>query len=187
MGMTFRLSCTLYAAVLLTGLLAAAPGADARGFRSADRILTPELLAVGEVASALSDLVGEPLSGPVPIPRLHVEQAMEQVLANWGDTQFRRALSTDFVDGDRLADTATLLVPRDAQVRVLGISNIDTLDQVLRRDEGPDDGDLLVSRVTLTAQTQVEFVDRTTGAFRLLRGTNDYVLLLRHRFEEVAQ
>ncbi|GAA6155092.1 hypothetical protein NBRC116588_05650 [Pyruvatibacter sp. HU-CL02332] len=186
MGMTCRLSGILVAA-LLTGSLVVAPGADARGFRSADRIMTPELLAVGEDAAALSDLVGEPLSGPVPIPRLHVEQAMEQVLANWGDTQFRRALSDDFVDGDRLADTATLLVPRDAQVRVLGISNIDTLDQVLRRDEGPDDGDLLVSRITLTAQTQVEYVDRTTGAFRLLRGTNDYVLLLRHRFEEVAQ
>jgi hypothetical protein len=186
MGMTIRLSGILVA-VLLTGSLVVASGADARGFRSADRIMTPELLAVGEDGAALSDLVGEPLSGPVPIPRLHVEQAMEQVLANWGDTQFRRALSDDFVDGDRLADTATLLVPRDAQVRVLGISNIDTLDQVLRRDEGPDDGDLLVSRITLTAQTQVEFVDRTTGAFRLLRGTNDYVLLLRHRFEEVAQ
>lgn len=186
MGMTFRLSGIL-AAALLTGSLVLAPGADARGFRSADRILTPELLAVGEDAAALSELVGEPLSGPVPIPRLHVEQAMEQVLANWGDTRFRRALSDDFVDGDRLADTATLLVPRDAQVRVLGISNIDTLDQVLRRDEGPDDGDLLVSRITLTAQTQVEFVDRSTGTFRLLRGTNDYVLLLRHRFEEVVQ
>lgn len=186
MGMTFRLSGIL-AAALMTASLGVASGADARGFRSADRIMTPELLAVGEDSAALSDLVGEPLSGPVPIPRLHVEQAMEQVLANWGDTQFRRALSDDFVDGDRLADTATLLVPRDAQVRVLGISNIDTLDQVLRRDEGPDEGDLLVSRITLTAQTQVEFVDRTTGAFRLLRGTNDYVLLLRHRFEEVAQ
>lgn len=187
MSMTLRLSYVLCAAVASIGLFAAMSGADARGFRSADRILTPELLAVGEDVSSLPGLVGEPLSGPVPIPRLHVEQAMEQVLANWGDTRFRRALSDDFVDGDRLADTATLLVPRDAQVRVLGISNIDTLDQVLRRDEGPDDGDLLVSRITLTAQTQVEFLDRTTGAFRLLRGTNDYVLLLRHRFEEVAQ
>lgn len=183
----FHVAMLLCAALVFSFEAAVPSVSQAREFRSASRILTPELLAVGGGVAKLSALEGRSFEGEIPIPRQHVEDALEQVLDAWGGAGFHRQLADDFVDGQRLAESAQLLSPRDAEVRVLGISGIQVLGQTLQEGQAPSNADLLLSRVSVTAQTQLEFLDQRNGTFRILRGTNDYVLLLKHRFQELPE
>jgi len=167
-------------AAFAVGLVAIGTESDGRGFRRAQRIPTPEIVAEGRDASALGDLDGRPLDGPVPIPRPDVQTALEKIFERWGHADTRLALNANFVNRDRLADLIVDLAPRSARIRVLAVANIEVLTQAIRPGAAPDGRDLLVSRVATSATTQLEYSDRLNRRFRTLRGTNDYVIQMFH-------
>lgn len=179
-----RVLPSLILAVLLAAAIA--PPLEGRGFRRAQRIPTPELLAEGRDASTLGDLGGIALDGPIPIPRPDVKLALEKIFKRWGKGDTRLAFNQNFVNSDRLADLIIDLAPRTVRLRVLQVSNIEVLTQAIRPGEAPDGRDLLVSRVAVTATTQLEYTDRVNRRFRSLRGANDYVIQMFHAVRRKA-
>lgn len=159
---------------------AIAPPLESRGFRRAQRIMTPELLTEGRDASGLGELLGVAVDGPVPIPRAHVKAAMETIFARWGRADTRLAFNENFVNSNRLADLIVDLAPRSAKLRVLQVSNIEVLTQAIRPGAAPGGQDMLVSRVAANVTTQLEFTDRVNRRFQRLRGANDYVIQMFH-------
>ncbi len=83
-------------------------------------------------------------------------------------------LATNFYDKSRLLDALNTNYPRDAKLRILAVQGVQTLAQYVQAGAGGVEQ--LVSRVSVTARTQVEFNDPRTGAQRL-EGTNEYILL----------
>jgi hypothetical protein len=67
-------------------------------------------------------------------------------------------------------------VPRDAVLRVLGVQGVQTLEQYVQADDSGQA--MLVSRVSATVRTQVEFDDPAAG-FQRREGTNEIVLLVK--------
>lgn len=179
------MSLRLFASLTVLVVLATAviPPADSRGFRRAQRIMTPDLLTEGRDASGLGELQGVALDGPIPIPRPDVKQAMETIFARWGTAETRLAFNENFVNSSRLSDLILDLAPRSYRLRVLQVSNIEVLTQAIRPGAAPGGQDLLVSRVAATVTTQLEFTDRVNRRFRRLRGVNDYVIQMFHKVQ----
>ncbi|HRA23932.1 MAG TPA: hypothetical protein PLK52_10245, partial [Usitatibacteraceae bacterium] len=71
-----------------------------------------------------------------------------------------------------LADAMQAKVPRDASLRVTAIQGWQVLDQWRL-------GGALVSRVSVTVRTQVEFSD--AAGFQARDGTNEWVMTIRTR------
>ena len=159
------------------------PNLDAREFRRAQRIPGPSLLSVNGSATNLPPLPGVKTKGRIPIPRVDVRRGLQKIFDQWGKAGLRGKLAWHFANGDRLADVVRTFAPRDARVRVQGVANIQVLEQAIMRGQAPDGRDMLVSRVSTTATTQVEFNDLKSRRFRQLRGTNDYVIQLFHAIE----
>ncbi|MCJ8309902.1 MAG: hypothetical protein HRU27_17980 [Rhizobiaceae bacterium] len=173
----------LWLAILVFVSALSAP-LQAREFRQVKRIPSPQLLSVGEVAN-LPSLPGAQVDGMIPIPERDVKRALEKVLNDWGKPGFRGRLSWHFVRGDELADTVRSYVPRDARIRVLGVSSTQINAQAILRGQAPDGRDLLVSRITTTGRTLVQFNDRSSRQLSSLQGTNDFVLQLFHAIERI--
>ena len=173
----FRIALTRLLATVLLQF------ANAREFRRAIIIPGPKLEAVGSVAN-LPALPGKALSDErIPIPREHVHRALQQIMDEWGKPGLREKLSTHFLESDRLNDAIRSAAPRNARIRVQSVANIQVNEQAIRRGQAPDGRDLLISRVTTTARTQIEFNDAITQAFVSLDGTNDYVMQIFHAIE----
>ncbi len=110
---------------------------------------------------------------PVPVPRDVVELAVNQVAKAWNHRRLDAILAPGFSRRAELIDALETKVPRDATIRLTAIQGWQVLDQY--RQAG-----LLVSRVSVTVRTQVEFNDATAG-FQARDGVNEFVLTLRHR------
>lgn len=113
------------------------------------------------------------VSPPIPLAREDVERAVSRVAEAWGSRRLDQVLSPRFRDGQKLIDALETKVPRDASLRVTAIQGWQVLDQHRQ-------GGALVSRVSVTVRTQLEFSDPAAG-FQARDGTNEYVLTITQR------
>lgn len=162
--MNRHLPFLLMAALLVSPVLAQ----DIRAYRA---ITTPEATPEGTV----------PVEQPEVIDAQAARAAAEDVLAAWEDGQLDNVLAPDFQDRQRLLDSMVEDVPQDAEIRVLGIRGVQTVQQF--EGQGPTGRREITSIVSLTADTQIEFNDPARG-FRQLRGQNEFFLRITEEFVE---
>ena len=152
----------------LIALVAVAPLAVAQEVRQLNRIATPQALPTLPPGARA-------VTASRPVPRERIEAAVNQVTASWNTAELAPLLAENFYDKSRLLDALNARVPRDAKLRVLAIQGIQTLNQYLQANPGGTED--LVSRVSVTVRTQLEFNDPTKG-FQRLDGTNEIILLV---------
>ncbi len=157
---------------LIIALLAAgvAVSVQAREFRAIAEISQPGALPAGAA----------PVKKVRPVSRATVQKVVERLMASWNTTDLARYLGKDFYDKQLLLDSIDSFVPRDARIRILSIQGIQTLQQWKQPHPREPSTALLVSRVSVTVRTQVEFNDPNAG-FQSRIGTNDYVLKIKQR------
>ena len=153
------------APALVAALLAAAPQALAQEGRAFNPIARPA------ARPALPDGAIR-VTPPLPVPRERVEAAVATVAKAWSDKRLETVLAPGFQRRAELADAMQAKVPRDASLRVTAIQGWQVLDQWRL-------GGTLVSRVSVTVRTQVEFSDAT--GFQARDGTNEWVMTIRTR------
>ncbi|HQY46200.1 MAG TPA: hypothetical protein PLE38_04580 [Usitatibacteraceae bacterium] len=153
---------TIAAALLLAALLAAAPQAYAQEGRAFNPIARPA------ARPALPDGAVR-VTPPQPVPRERVEAAVATVAKAWSDKRLESVLAPGFQRRAELADAMQAKVPRDAKLRVVAIQGWQVLDQHRREGE-------LVTQVSVTVRTQVEFSD--AAGFQAREGTSEFVLFL---------
>lgn len=108
-----------------------------------------------------------------PVSAETVEAAVRQLAAAWNTPNLPKYLAPNFYGKDRLVESVNRQLPRDAKLRVLGIQSMQTVAQYIQPDG--DGRELVVSRVSVTVRTQIEFNDPRTG-LRRLEGTNEFTL-----------
>ncbi len=157
---------------LLFGLLVsfAAP-VNASEFRLLNPIRTPEnSLPKG----------AEEVDQIRPVDRDLVRLIMEKLFSAWNGPDLTKLLSETFFDRLRLEFKMTE-IPRDAKLRLLGLQGMQTLNQHIMKN--PKTGKKqVVSRVSVTARTQIEFNDLQLG-FQRIPGTNEYVLQVKQNLK----
>jgi hypothetical protein len=122
-----------------------------------------------------------PVTKPIPVDAREVEKAVEKIIGAWNTPNLDTKLGSDFYNKSRLLDTMATNVPKDAKIRLLAVQGIQTLNQHIAPD--PLNGSsLLVSMVSATARTQIEFNDPVRG-FQRGEGTNEYILRVKTRIE----
>lgn len=153
---------------LLAGLVSPVSAQDIRPFRA---IATPQATPDGTT----------PVAEPEVIDAQAARKAAADVFAAWENGELGDVLAPDFQDRQRLLDSMVEDVPQDAEIRVLGIRGVQTVQQF----EGTSAAGRreITSIVSLTADTQIEFNDPARG-FRQLRGQNEFFLRIREEFVE---
>ncbi len=147
--------------------------ADARQFRGRRPIATPE------AASARLPDGAQPVSPIVPLTREHVRPALERLIDAWNSGRLARHLDPAFYDRSRLADALDTLAPRDARLYLQGIEGVQTLQQYIEADPERPNARRLVSRVSVTARTQIEF--ESGAGFVRRSGINEFLLRIEHQ------
>lgn len=150
--------CIAAALVLLAS--ASASAQEGRAFNPIARPAARPALPAG----------AERVSPPRPIPREVIEQAVAEVASAWNERRMGRVLGPRFQRAQELSDALQTKVPRDAVLRVMAIQGWQVLDQY--RQDGQ-----LVSKVSVTLRTQVEFGEPGAG-YQVRDGTNEYVMTL---------
>jgi hypothetical protein len=102
------------------------------------------------------------------------ESYTRKILQSWNSEKFKKYISSDFYEKSRLFDSMTdpTKVPKDARINVLSIDSVQTLNQYERNSSN---GKEIISIISVTATTQIEFNDPQRG-FRRLEGTNEYII-----------
>lgn len=122
-----------------------------------------------------------PVARPEVVSRAAAEGAVNQVVDAWENGELGKVLGDDFQDRQRLLDSMAEDVPRDAEIRLLGVRGVQTVQQFAGpQKQGSRE---VVSVVSLTVDSQVEFNDPERG-FRRLRGQNQFLLRIT---EEVVE
>lgn len=142
----------------------------AREFRQFDTIATPKRLPKGTT----------PVAKPKPVKPQVMKDAVKDLMSSWNQGDFDQKLGDALYDKQRLLDSISEKVPRDAKVRVLGAQNIQTLQQYVQPAKNGTSA--VVSRVSVTARTQIEYHDPKKG-FQRIDGKNEYIFEV--RVEEV--
>ena len=160
-GRSFAISL-FYTLVIIT----LSGNVQARQFRQVIPIATPNksVAALPEGAVAIEK--------PRELGREEVKAAVNQVLSKWNTGNLSEVLSESFFDRTRLTDAVDNLAPRDATLSIQSIQGIQTLQQFVMPG---DDGDSMVSIVSATVRTQLEYNDPDSGFVRL-PGVNEFVL-----------
>ena len=159
--------------LLLTLLFVTAVcGAQAGEFRAFKPISTPGAAPGG----------AKPVAEVAPIDPGQAREVAEKVFKAWNSGGLEKYLADDFYDKSRLLDAIDEKVPRDAQIRIMSIQGVQTLQQY-QRPMGTGEGKEIISTVSVTADTQIEFNDVIKG-FRRLEGVNEYILRIT---EEVVE
>lgn len=143
--------------ILATTLLLAS-AAQAQEFRAMNRINTPGKAPEGAVA----------LDSVQAVPRDVVEKGVKELIGSWNSGNLEKHLADNFYDKDRLGDTISTNMPRDAKLSVLGIQGQQTLQQYQK-------GSATISRVSVTVRTRIEYNDPARGR-KAFDGTNEYIL-----------
>ena len=116
-----------------------------------------------------------------PVDRDLVRLIMDKLFSSWNGTDLTKLLSETFFDRLRLEFKMTE-IPRDAKLRLLGLQGMQTLNQHIMKN--PKTGQKqVVSRVSVTARTQIEFNDLQLG-FQRIPGTNEYVLQVKQNLNQ---
>ncbi len=110
-----------------------------------------------------------------PVSAARVEDAVKKIADAWNTPNLEPMLADSLYDKSRLTDALLTKVPRDAKLRVLAIQSMQTLSQHLQNTASGMEQ--RVSRVSVTARTQIEYNDPQTG-FQRLDGTNEFILLI---------
>lgn len=167
------------AAIFLILICGAAQAADFRSIRPIQKnqpVIQQSTPPANPAAG--SQLVEAPDgAGFVPVDPAAVRIAFINLMERWNTPEFARAVENSLFDGSRLLEVLFQDVPRNATLRILNVSNVTTLDQSFVDDNGKI---LRASTVTLTANSQVEFVD-ANGAFQRRDGTNDFLIIVKTR------
>jgi hypothetical protein len=142
---------------------------DARQFRYLQPIATP-----GVRQAALPD-GARPVEQITPLTREQVEPALARVLDSWNSQALDEQLGEGFYDRSRLLDVIDETAPRDASLRLQSIQGVQTLQQYIEPDPASAGSDRLVSRVSVTARTQLEFT-ASDGKFTRRPGVNEFIL-----------
>ncbi|MEQ8230263.1 MAG: hypothetical protein RKL32_00995, partial [Gammaproteobacteria bacterium] len=114
------------------------------------------------------------------LTRAQAQAALARVLAAWNDGDIARHLGDGFYDRDRLADNIEALVRRDARLVLQAVQGVQTLSQYIEPDPLRPGRARLVSRVSVTARTQVEY-EAATGRFVRRSGINEFLLRIVHQ------
>jgi hypothetical protein len=115
----------------------------------------------------------EPAAPPAPAAlRAAVDRAVASLERAWNTPDLEKLLSSAFYDRQRLLDAMVTKVPRDARLRIVGVQAIQVLGTVKR--QGRDGREEIVTRVSVTLRTQVEYNDPASG-FQRLEGLNEAV------------
>jgi hypothetical protein len=107
-----------------------------------------------------------------PISRDQMKKKMKEIFSQWNNGDLSKYLADDFYDKTRLLDNMYEKVPRDARIRLLSVGETQIMDQ---REMSTSTGKRIVSTVSVTATTQIEFNDPQRG-FRRLEGENEYII-----------
>lgn len=123
----------------------------------------------------------KPVAQPELVSRDAAEGAVNQVVDAWENGELGKVLGDDFQDRQRLLDSMAEDVPKDAEIRLLGVRGVQTVQQFA----GPQKQGVreVVSVVSLTIDSQIEFNDPQQG-FRRLRGQNEFLIRIT---EEVVE
>ena len=113
------------------------------------------------------------ISPPRPIAKDRIEQAVAEIASAWNERRVDRVLGASFQRARELSDAMQTKVPRDAVLRVMAIQGWQVHDQYLQ-------GGAIVSKVTITLRTQVEFGDVSAG-YQVRDGINEYGVTLTER------
>lgn len=149
-------------------MLVSLPPAHAQEARQFNRIASPQAAShVPPGARAVTTVR--------PVPAAKVEQAVKKIVGAWNSPDLAPMLADNFYDKSRLIDALLTKVPRNARLRVLSVQGIQTLNQYLQ-NTAPG-VEQLVSRVSVTVRTQVEYNDPQAG-FQRLDGNNEFILLI---------
>ncbi len=161
--------------IVIIVLLAVVLPVLASEFRSAKRITTPTNRPKG--ATSVKHIQ--------QLPRKQVVEAVETLTKAWNTPEMSKTLAREFYDQSQLQDSmnSTVKVPRDAKLTVLGIGAIQTVDQYQQKDQ--NGVSFIISTVTVTLRTQIEFDDATHG-YQRLAGINEFTLKMTQKAEEQA-
>ena len=159
-------------AILVFGLLLVVmiTVVDARQFRSMQPIATPA--NKGETELPEGARVVEKIQ---PLTVKQVEAAVEKLLSSWNTSELGEHLGDDFFDSSRLLDAINTVAPRDAKLRLQSVQSVQTLQQYIEPNPNKHGQEQLVSKVSVTARTQLEF-QAADGGFQRRVGTNEYIL-----------
>lgn len=151
--------------ILLTLILSVASlSIHAAEFRNFTRILGPVALPAG--AQHVKEVKN--------VSKAFIQQEMEKIFSKFNSPDLTAHLSNNFVDKDRLVDTIATTLPRDAQLKLVNISSVQTLSQFKMKN--PADGKTYrVSKVAVTARQRLEFNDAATG-FNSPEATGEFIL-----------
>jgi hypothetical protein len=158
-----------YKIILIIFLFVALP-LYASEFRRVKRIAKPGPLPEGAIE----------VKQVTQLPRQVVIEAVEKVTAAWNTTGMGNMLDDNFYDKSQFQESMASgeKVPYDAKLSILGIESIQTVNQHI--EKGKDGTKLIVSTITVTVRTQIEFNDPTHG-YQRLSGTNDLVMNITHK------
>ena len=160
-----RLSKSIIIVCLISGFIFSV---EARQFRLFKSIATPETSATNLPEGAVEAKQLQPLD------REFVDKAVKDAIAQWNTPGMAETLAQEFYDSSRLTDAMSTIVPKDASLRVQSVQGIQTVEQYLMPDPDGGRGEL-VSIVSVTVRTQLEFNSPSTGFVRF-PGVNEFIL-----------
>lgn len=179
--MKMRSAMTSLCYGMATLLLTIALPAQASEFRQFRPITVPQArpappsaagIAAGVARSSIN-VAGH--AAVQPVPKKLARLAVGKLLAAWNSNRIDSVLGKEFFDKSRLSDAMNTKVPRDARLSLLAIQGVRTLDQ--KTADSPS-GKLLVSTVSITANTQLTYNDPLNG-YQRREGVNEYILRIK--------
>lgn len=135
----------------------------AQEFRTLNAIPTPGKTPAGML----------PVDELRPIAPSAAADSVKKVMSAWNGGGIQQYLGDDFYDKSGLSDAVNIKVPKDAAIRIMSVQGVQTLQQFQRKKDGG--GQELVSEVSVTADTQIEYNDPTKG-FVKFGGVNEYII-----------
>ena len=153
-------------------------------FRSFDAVRSPkefETTVLSDIKKACppiacGQLYLRPSSGPVSLN--NIRRAAQEIAREWNTAGLEKFLGERFYERRRLLDTITTRVPRDAKLRMLAVSNPETIKQFVFIKEGRVT--YQSSIVSVRIRYQIEFREPAGGLVRL-ESRDEYILLITER------
>lgn len=108
----------------------------------------------------------------IPVDRQTVEKTMQKIAESWNTPEMSKKLANSFYEKDRLMDSMNGNAPVDARLRILSVGSYRLINQGIKSDPG---GDLLISRISVIAKTQIEYNNPTNG-FQRRQGEQEYII-----------
>jgi len=98
-----------------------------------------------------------------------------RVIESWNQGGLDEQLARGFYDRTRLLDAVDTVAPRNATLRLQSVQGVQTFAQYIEPDPQAPGSERLVSKVSVTARTQLEFV-APDGGFVRRPGVNEFLL-----------